>query len=370
MQPLMNVPFFLKHREYLWPLAQRLNHRRVANLAAALAAYKFRRSRSSHYPPFLVLLPTFVCNFSCIMCQKNSTEANPYLGATDLDFDHLERILREAGPHTTLVRLVGGEPLAYRDIDRVVDLLDELRAPYCLVTNGSLLDSEIIRKLLRGCVWISMSIDAADADAFTAIRKGGKLERLTENIRELRALRTSTGSRTPLLHASMTTFAYNADQMEPMVRFCREHGIGSLTIGEGIDYHTPFVAVDQLVEHHRDAIRRHLGKARTTAKSIGLPLRVHLPSLKEQAADRRRSECIQLYLEARVSSSLGVVPCIYGDGVLSSLTDRTVAGVWNGDAYVAARRAIRQGCHPSFCATCRSGAGSRPVAPVQEAMSC
>jgi hypothetical protein len=126
------------------------------------------------------------------------------------------------------------------------------------------------------------------------------------------------------------------------------------------------VAADQLVEHHRDAIRRHLGMARATAKSIGLPLRVHLPSLEEQAVDGRpSSECIQLYLEARVSSSLGVVPCIYGDGVLCSLANNTVAGVWNGNAYVAARRALREGRHPDFCATCRSGAGSRSVAPLQ-----
>lgn len=361
MHPLMSVPFFFKHREYLSPLAQRLSHRRVVNLGAALAAYKLRQLRSSHYPPFLVLLPTFIC----------STEADPHLGATDLDFEPLERILREAGPYTTLVRLVGGEPLANGDIERLVDLLDELRAPYCLVTNGSLLDSGIIRKLLNGCVWISMSIDVADADRFNAGRRGGRLERLTENIRELRALRGARGSRTPLLHASMTPFAYNADQMEPMVRFCGEHGFGSLTIGEETDHHAPFVATDQLVEHHRDAIRRNLDKARATAKSIGLPLRVHLPSLEEQAADgRRSSECIQLYLEARVSSSLGVVPCIYGDGVLSSLSDRTVAGVWNGDEYMAARRALREGRYPHFCATCRSGAGSPPVAPVHEPMSC
>ena len=78
--------------------------------------------------------------------------------------------VQESG-HLFTLEIAGGQKY-------LLDLLNELKIPYNVVTNGLLLKEKIISRLLNSyCVGVGVSLDSADPETYAKIRKGGDLEK-------------------------------------------------------------------------------------------------------------------------------------------------------------------------------------------------
>lgn len=118
------------------------------------------------------------CNLACVYCMPPNGEPEHALRPELLTFEEVVRVVSVfAVGGVRRVRLTGGEPLARRDIVRLVEMVarttpvDEL----VMTTNGLRL-SELARPLaaagLRG---VNISIDSLDATRFREITRGGEL---------------------------------------------------------------------------------------------------------------------------------------------------------------------------------------------------
>ncbi len=109
---MITVRFVFTRIFYLIAILPLLSRKKVLNLLKALFFFLFKSNCSVKSPPILVINLTNRCNYSCIMCAKQSSVKRmiDYQNSCDMDFDVLEMFLRKHADYLCLVRLHGGEP--------------------------------------------------------------------------------------------------------------------------------------------------------------------------------------------------------------------------------------------------------------------
>ena len=116
------------------------------------------------------------CNFGCIYCHDEGLgpiarpqSAHPEEMTVD-EIDRLIRVAREFGIRS--VKFTGGEPLVRDDLETIVARAVSHIPDVSLTTNGSMLASRAASLRSAGLKRVNVSVDALDAVAFHAIRKG------------------------------------------------------------------------------------------------------------------------------------------------------------------------------------------------------
>src|SRR5919204_309094 len=102
------------------------------------------------------------CNFRCTYCMPLD-EYERLEKAEILSFEEITRLATlfvQLGVEK--IRLTGGEPLARRDLDKLVSQLSALPGPpeLCLTTNGSLLAEKVAALKAAGLRRVNISIDS------------------------------------------------------------------------------------------------------------------------------------------------------------------------------------------------------------------
>jgi cyclic pyranopterin phosphate synthase len=117
------------------------------------------------------------CNFRCTYCMPKEVFGHDFVFLRReelLTFEEIERLARlfvRAG--VAKIRITGGEPLIRRDVERLVEMLSELRADglrdLTLTTNGSLLAAKAAGLHAAGLDRVTVSLDSLDDDVFQAM---------------------------------------------------------------------------------------------------------------------------------------------------------------------------------------------------------
>lgn len=117
-----------------------------------------------------------VCSFSCRYCQLGITKK--YSSARKSYFDpeiifeevqkHLGK-LREADQPDYLTFVANGEPTLDLNLGESIERLRKFNIPIAVITNGSLLKFESVRKDLCRADWVSIKVDANNKATWEAI---------------------------------------------------------------------------------------------------------------------------------------------------------------------------------------------------------
>lgn len=179
-----------------------------------------------HQPRRVVLSQDRSCNLSCPSCRTELIQMGKKQ-SMDLDalFDaRIAALLTEA----RRIKITGsGDPFGSRHFRHVLKRLTASAAATRRIqiqTNGVLFDARAWRELgLEGhvdTVWIS--IDAARAETYRIVRRGGDFDRLMENLGFLGALRAE--KRFNLLRLDFVVQASNFDEIPAFVDLARRVG--------------------------------------------------------------------------------------------------------------------------------------------------
>jgi len=119
------------------------------------------------------------------------------------------------------IRLTGGEPLARRDLDKLVAKLSALPGPpnLCLTTNGSLLAEKVAALKAAGLRRINVSLDSLKPDRFRRITKRGDLTKVLEGL-----FAAQSHGLQPIKINAVIERGVNDDEILDLVAFAREHG--------------------------------------------------------------------------------------------------------------------------------------------------
>jgi len=124
------------------------------------------------------------CNLRCVYCMPE--EGIIQISHDEiLKFEEIAEIVKTAVQYgITKVRLTGGEPLVRKGVVDLVRMLASIPQieDLALTTNGILLDRLALPLKEAGLMRVNVSLDTVEADTFTRITRGGKLEEVFRGI--------------------------------------------------------------------------------------------------------------------------------------------------------------------------------------------
>ncbi len=198
------------------------------NCIFALCTSQSEKKMENRKLPKLDLNVTNRCNFRCTHCAFDSG----ILNLPELTLSELEKILRETKEiGGQRFDITGGEPLVREDVEEIIAVGKRLGYKIELVTNGSLLTEEKLRKFKQlGLDGIAISLDGSTSEVYNKIR--GKDEKtfykVVENIRASK----KTGFYTKI---NTAVFSCNLKDIPNITELALSLGVDEL----GLYYFTP-----------------------------------------------------------------------------------------------------------------------------------
>jgi cyclic pyranopterin phosphate synthase len=167
------------------------------------------------------------CNFRCQYCMP--AEGLPWLHRDELlTYEEIARVvglLGSMGVHD--VRLTGGEPLARRELWRLVEMLsaDPDVHDLSLTTNGYMLERQVGRLVQAGLRRVNVSLDSLAPDRFFQLTRRDALAQVLEGLEaaerhpELRPIKVNVVALKDFTEAEVVRFAEFARRHPYEVRF-------------------------------------------------------------------------------------------------------------------------------------------------------
>jgi len=177
----------------------------LAPEAVAPGDFGFVKPEHAEFPPIIIIAVTNVCDMACIHCAHPVMKKAAGYRAVYMDPAIHTRIVEEVARFRDRLWVfryaADGESLLH---PRFLDFVEEAKAagiaPVNLTTNAMALTDEKMRRLLSAPIdVIDVSLDAYSKEAYESIRKKGKFEVVTANLRRLAELRRELGSPTKLM---------------------------------------------------------------------------------------------------------------------------------------------------------------------------
>lgn len=151
------------------------------NLLTAYDEYRAEATVLASKPSMLSFISTADCNIDCPACSQNTVRLTKVQHRAATEPDVLAHV-----PFLHQFIWHGGEPYLIRRFREFIDAFDPADNPnltFGFTSNGTLLDAEELRKLLKfPRINASVSIDSFVKETFDIVRAGARFDRVVENV--------------------------------------------------------------------------------------------------------------------------------------------------------------------------------------------
>jgi MoaA/NifB/PqqE/SkfB family radical SAM enzyme len=248
------------------------------------------------------------CNAACEYCPRTAYRDRWTSRTLPLEtFRGLQPFLNRAA----MVHLQGwGEPLLHPDFFTLIDLAKAAGCRVGTTTNGTLLDTGRITRLMdSGMDTIALSL-AGTGPRNDRIRRGTRLERVLEAIQDLNREKKKRGSRKPAVHVAYLLLRSGIAEVSQLPFLLRDLGVDQVVVST-LDF-TPrpeleAEAIRPSNQREYQELNGLLGEVSRTGESLGLPIHFHLPH--PQPTGRGCTENIERAV--CVASDGSVTPCVF-----------------------------------------------------------
>lgn len=320
------------------------------------------------------------CNLHCIMCEEHSPHSPLQIRRKEDDrprrlmpIEMIERVIAEAAPRglREVIPSTMGEPLLYKDFDRILELCREHKVRLNLTTNGTFPGrgagawAEAIVPVTSD---VKISWNGATAATHEAIMLGARWEKVLANVREFIAVRDAhavDGGNRCRVTFQLTFLESNVAELADIVRLAIDLGVDRV---KGHHLWAHFREIEDLsMRRNRESILRWneaVAAAQAVAAQRTLPsgARILLENIFPLDPDAAHHDlapggpCPFLGQEAWVSAQGRFDPCCAPDAQRRTLGDfgdlhrQGLLEIWQSDAYrglVAGyrTRALCMGCN-------------------------
>ena len=317
-------------------------------------------------PVCLYLETTNRCNLPCTTCPRTFEELEP---AANMSFETFCSIVDQY-PSIARVVLHGiGEPLMVPHLPRMVRYLKRRGTRVLFNTNGILLNERRGRELIdSGLDELRISLDAAEPQAFKAVRGKDAFHRIVHNVRQFRALQRRLEAAEPRVSLWLTGLKETIAQLPEFVDLAHEIDVPEVHLQrlvyfpEGQGLARPEQALFESLDTSEESSIRE-AEARATAHGITFDASgaTEPGTSLRRAGDRRPwSLCTRPWTLMYFTAHGRALPCCiapfsmrgYDSFTLGDATQQTLREIWNGDAYRAFRRGLLSDYPPRTCAGC------------------
>jgi len=271
------------------------------------------------------------CNLKCIMCDTR-TYYEENLGEV-INPEGLIQQLKVLKRHGLIGVVVGGtEPLLRPDICEILHRIQRIGVKPVLITNGTLLDEEISKKLTKAGIEIVVSLDGATPRTNDRIRGPGTFEQIVNGISKLVACRRKP-LKTPVLISTCIT-SVNLHEIDAIIRLGEKIGVDGVLF-QNVDTDESWLKPDK---EKLAAILIKINCKRTTYK-IRIPPTLYLQSLVTE--DKLSSHCFVPELISNVDAYGNVFGCWRIKEILGNIKETSFLNIWASKKYKEFRENVR-----------------------------
>jgi MoaA/NifB/PqqE/SkfB family radical SAM enzyme len=328
-----------------------------------------RRSERAERPPACVYLETTNrCNLLCTTCPRTYEELEP---PADMSWELFTSIVDQIPDLQRAVLHGVGEPMLVKNLPKMVRYLKE-RGSYVLFnTNGTVLNEKNGRALIEaGLDELRVSLDAANAKSYRAIRGKDYFGRILKNVRAFRNLQEREGKERPRVSAWLTGLKETIAELPAFVQVAADIGVREVYLQRLVFFqHDPIghARPDQaLYDRITREEKAHLEAATALARACGISFSASGAASEPGTSLERQEDrsswrlCRRPWTVMYFTANGRALPCCiapfsqrgYEHYTLGDATQQTLQEIWNGAAYRSFREALLSDQPPDACASC------------------
>ena len=327
-----------------------------------------RTGSAPRRPVCVYLETTNRCNLLCTTCPRTYEELEP---PADMSWQLFTSIVDQIPGLERAVLHGVGEPMLVKSLPRMVHYLKD-RGTYVLFnTNGTVLNERNGRALIEaGLDELRVSLDAANARSYRAIRGKDYLGRILRNVCAFRELQEREGKDRPQVSAWLTGLKETIAELPAFVKVAAEIGVKEVYLQRLVFFDNDAVGLarpDQaLYERMTGDEAAHLEAATALARSYGITFSASGAasepgmSLKRHEEGSPWSMCRRPWTVMYFTANGRALPCCiapfsqrgYENYTLGDATQQTLREIWNGAEYQSFRQALLSDKPPASCANC------------------
>jgi len=353
-------------------------------------------------PAWVVIQLLERCNLRCNMCyewgESGGYKALPDLA--ELDLDVLLDRLGECLPSQPYVEFFGGEPLLYKRIWKLLEVLREAGCEVAFPTNGTTLPRHAARLVSSSPtrVWVSLDGPRPINDAQ---RGAGVYDRAMRGIESIDRCKQETGHRYPELGVNFVVTPDNHHAIEEFFRGLDLSRLGAVSIemqsyvtaeqhrhyarvahekfgvtstpGAAAYVRDPAIFADVDVE----AVVRQMRHVRDECRERGIRFFSQPRTLEHEtvaayvsadwtAMGDHHERCAVPWMYAEISARGEVTTChSFYDISIGNIYEHTLLDIWRGERAGKVRSHLREELFPICTACCRYySASAHPIGPT------
>lgn len=292
--------------------------------------------------------PTTGCNFRCTMCQVSS----PGFKSQNMNIETFKNFI-DQNKQLLKIKLQGmGEPTVNNKFLEMINLANKSGVTVEFTTNGSLLDENLIKQLLkRNISKITISIDGATKETFEKIRVKSDFNKVIENVKLLVKLSKKYYLK-PEICAWTVVQKDNYNEFEKIFYLCNEIGFDNLSyqfhISDWGKQEWNIINKDKLVDFNSKINFINDKNKDGFYKTKVFIFKENLLSFKKK--------CTWPIKSSYIDNHGYVSPCcIIGDSKVinfGNINQTDFKSIWNSEKYIQFRNSINKNEIPSFCKNC------------------
>ncbi|MGO9546559.1 MAG: radical SAM/SPASM domain-containing protein [Rhodomicrobium sp.] len=326
-----------------------------------------RHPIATEEPVCLYLETTNRCNLLCTTCPRTFEELEP---PSDMSWELFTSIVDQF-PKVERVVLHGvGEPMMVAELPKMVRYLKD-RGIYVLFnTNGTLMREKKSRELIEaGLDEMRISLDAAEAKAFEAVRGRDLFDRCVRNVKNFVELKKRMGAERPRLSLWLTGLRETLEQLPAFIRLAHEIGVPEVHLQRLVYFENGPIGLarpeSSLFEKRDSDEGRYLLEAEKIAAQLGVFFDASgaaepEASLRRLDADSPWSLCRRPWSLMYFTAHGRALPCCiapfsmhgYENFTLGNAKTTPLRDIWNGPGYRSFREALLSETPPQACAGC------------------
>lgn len=324
--------------------------------------------QSAQPPVCLYLETTNRCNLLCTTCPRTYEELEP---AADMSWELFTSIVDQLPGLQRAVLHGVGEPMLVKNLAKMVRYLKD-RGVYVLFnTNGTVLTEKSGRSMIAaGLDEMRVSLDAANAASYRAVRGKNYFARILRNVRQFRELQEREGHETPRVSAWLTGLKETLRELPEFVRVAASIGVKEVYLQRLVFFDENAIGLarpDQaLYEHLSNAESQYVVEAELLAKSLGMSFSASGAAAEPGMSLKRHDDaspwsmCRRPWTVMYVTANGRALPCCiapfsqrgYENYTLGDVTRSSLRVIWDGTAYASFRASLLSATPPPACANC------------------
>ena len=225
---------WLRRARVLYAKNRYLTPRRLLNYLLVRLEMKLGRTSLISRPYELCVDASNRCNLQCPFCPTGRRETGR--GKGNISYATFAAIVDELAPNAFTLELYNwGEAFFNPELPRLIDYAYRKRLVTLISSNLSFpMKEDYIRAIITsGLTYLTVAVDGVDQQSYEVYRRGGRFDRVMENLRTFVRLKRELNSDLPSLCWQYLVFAHNEDRVDEARELARSIGLDKFVAAPG-----------------------------------------------------------------------------------------------------------------------------------------